>query len=151
MSPLRPTRGDFVYEALRLIGTRYHWGGKHPSVGLDCSGLVTYLVWKLCGKDLRATHNTDALWAELPEAFNPKPGDLALYGGEGPMDVEHVMVLVLMRSDGTWLCVGAAGGDSTVLTEVRALEKNAKVKPKRAHTYRPDFRGFRSLSPFLAD
>lgn len=147
---MKVLRADFVYEALRLIGTPYRWGGRHPDVGLDCSGLVTHLLFKLCGKDWRATHNTDAMWANLPEAVNPRPGDLAFYGGQGD-DVNHVMILVLCRSDLNWLCVGACGGDSTTLTEVRALEKDAKVKPKRAHTYRNDFRGFRSLANFLSD
>lgn len=147
----KPWRADFVYESLRLIGTPYRWGGKHPDVGLDCSGLVTFLLWKLCNKDWRATHNTDALWTQLPEAINPRAGDLVLYGGKGPLDVEHVMVLVLQRPDSNWICVGACGGDDTVLTPERAQEKNARVKVRRAHTYRSDVRGFRSLTSFLAD
>lgn len=147
---MKPWRADFVFEALRLIGTPYRWGGKHPDVGLDCSGLVTHLLYKLCGKDWRATHNTDALWRYLPEAIVPKAGDLVLYGGQGD-DVNHVMVLVLQRPDTNWMCVGASGGDSTVTTPERARQKNARVKVKRAHTYRGDVRGFRSLSLFLAD
>lgn len=147
---MKVLRADFVYEALKLIGTPYKWGGKHPDVGLDCSGLVTHLLFKLCGKDWRATHNTDALWAYLPEAMNPKPGDLALYGGQGD-DVSHVMLLVLCRSDLTWMVVGAAGGDSTTTTLEIARQKGAAVTPKRSHAYRGDFRGFRSLGHFLAD
>lgn len=147
---MKVLRADFVYEALRLIGTPYRWGGKHPDVGLDCSGLVTHLLFKLCGKDWRATHNTDVLWGQLPEAINPKPGDLAFYGGQGD-DVSHVMALVLYRPDASWMVVGAAGGDSTTTTPEAAVAKDAKVKPKRSHAYRADFRGFRSLGLFLAD
>lgn len=41
--------------AQKFIGTRYRYGGNHPSRGFDCSGLVQY-SYKLAG--LRVPRNT---------------------------------------------------------------------------------------------
>ncbi len=35
-------RGSIAELALSMVGTRYRYGGAHPSDGFDCSGLVYY-------------------------------------------------------------------------------------------------------------
>ncbi|MDR2209222.1 MAG: C40 family peptidase [Azoarcus sp.] len=37
-------RKEIVKRALGLVGTEYRYGGGNPREGLDCSGLVTYVV-----------------------------------------------------------------------------------------------------------
>ena len=116
----------------------YIWGGRGP-LTFDCSGWVTYNLYKAGGPDWRKTHNSDSLWAALPPTEKPFPGDLAFYGP--PHDITHVMVWI---GDG---CVaGACGGDSTTTTLEAAFESGARVMRKATHLYRKDFRGFRRFT-----
>lgn len=128
---------NFLHEVLRLVGTPYLWGGKTPQ-GLDCSGLVTYALWRAGGPDWRQTHGS----ANLREACAkpegpPRPGALAFYP-------RHVMVHV-----GLGVVVGACGGDSRTTNLAIAERKGARVMSKATHVYRPDFLGWGDL-PGLA-
>lgn len=124
-----------------FAGVPYIFGGKSRN-GIDCSGLVTCSLFEIGGPDLRATHNTDKLWVELPQTIVPEPGDLAQYEG-------HVVILVRRRTDGPWVCIGANGGKSGTLTVPLADAAGAFVRLVPSHLYRPDFRGFRSIQPYL--
>ena len=35
---------EVVIQAMALLGTPYRWGGEDPATGLDCSGLVLFVV-----------------------------------------------------------------------------------------------------------
>lgn len=135
---VRPLRSEFIRVSLELLNTPYIWGGKDPEIGLDCSGLVTHVLWRLGGPDWRFTYNSARLYDELRTTEAPLPGDLCFYGG-GNGHISHVMV---------WLGVcgmvyGAAGGNSDVKTQADAWSRNAKVKLKTSHLYRPDFKGWK--------
>ncbi len=139
-------RKKFLQVVFDLMGVDYIWNGKDRR-GLDCSGLVTLALYEAsgCKLDLRATHNTDALWDELEETAIPDQGDLALYGSnkDDPDDMDHVMVV----GGGGWL-FGASGGGHTCTSVEIARERNAKVKAKYGVNYREGFRGFRTLPKF---
>ena len=65
-------------------GWRYVWGGRDPSVGFDCAGLVMYCanqVWGM-GYDLMYT-NAERLYSMCTHisAAEAKPGDLVFYRG----------------------------------------------------------------------
>lgn len=139
------TRRAFVRRCLELLAARpgYVWGGRTQQA-LDCSGFVTVALQLAGGPDLRATHNTDALWTGFPRVTEPEPGDLALFYGpfsKGPDDVEHVMVCV-----GLGLCIGMASGGSKDV-DAEASRQAGKVAAVRELTYRPDLAGFIRL-PF---
>ncbi|AFE05585.1 hypothetical protein COCOR_04035 [Corallococcus coralloides DSM 2259] len=154
-------RTTFLALVLDQMHKPYRWGAKgHHADGsrvFDCSGLVTWAWHQAGGKDWRATHNTDRLWAEcapVASAADLLPGDLVLYGraghttlhGSPPTDVDpdHVMVHV-----GAGVVVGASGGGSRTLTLADALKADAKVKVFTRFAYRPDVLGFRRL-PFVS-
>lgn len=134
----------FLECVLEQIGVPYLWGGKRPETGLDCSGLVTHALHKVLGQDWRNTHNTDKLWAQLAPIDFPRSGDLAFYGGAGPDDVSHVMVVLNLDGDED-LVVGACGGDSTTTTLREAVRRGARVRVRQGVHYRRDFRGYRKL------
>lgn len=146
-------RREFCALVLNQMKTFYRWGGKEPGTGLDCSGLVTWALWRAGGPDWRQTHNTDKLWNELSVPQMLRPGDLAFYGGKGlpeggrePKDVSHVMIWLFDPGGGSGgLVVGASGGDSTTIDAVAATKQGAYVKCHRTHLYRDDFRAFRTL------
>lgn len=144
MSAAEP-RVRFLVAALSRVNAPYVWCGKGPDA-FDCSGLVTWALREAGGPDLRATHDTHALWLALPPADAPLPGDLAFYGlGPDPHAVSHVMVLGPLG-----VVFGAAGGDHTTVSLVEAMRRRARVRVEPTAMYRPGFRGYRSLEPYLS-
>lgn len=139
-------RRKFLKVGLELMNTPYIWGGK-DTTGVDCSGVVTFALFHTTGGrvDWRFSHNTDLLWLKLPPIVDPQPGDLAFYGGKDGDDVDHVMVCL-----GHGMVFGACGGRPDMKTAAQAAKWDARVKVKLSHLYwESQFRGFRSLAPFL--
>lgn len=137
-----PLRSNFLYTALGLTGTPYLWGGKNPAHGgLDCSGLVTHSYFAAGGPDWRNDHNAESLFVHLEETEAPKAGTLCFYGPTGR--ATHVMVWL----GACGLVFGATGGDHSTTSLDAARARDAKVKLKTSHLYRPDFLGWRNL-PF---
>lgn len=70
---------QIVMYAYGLLGTGYRFGGRNPEAGLDCSGMVSYIVEQVSGK--RLPHNA----ARIAGATRPidrdelQPGDLVFF------------------------------------------------------------------------
>lgn len=70
---------EMVVFALGLLGTGYKFGGRNPEAGLDCSGMVSYIVEQVSGK--RLPHNA----AQIAGLTRPiertelQPGDLVFF------------------------------------------------------------------------
>ncbi len=70
---------ELVMYALGLLGTGYTFGGRNPEAGLDCSGMVSYIVEQISGR--RLPHNA----ARIAEITRPiavselQPGDLVFF------------------------------------------------------------------------
>ena len=146
--------------ALRHLGDPYVWAGQGewavrrdaqgqgqivsagelgcPGMGFDCAGLVKRAHFAAAGTgavDLRSWWSASDLFWHLPEA---REGDLRLvFYGQG--DVASHIEFDL----GNRLRLGANGGDSTTLTYMHALHRNAKVRI--GFEGRGDRIGFRSL------
>jgi hypothetical protein len=133
------TRDEFVAGCLALQGLPYRWGGKDPKMGLDCSGLVTWVAYVLGGRDRRGTHNSERLRLEWEELVEPQAGDVALYGPpKGP--AVHVVVCLGGPHD---RIIGANGGNRSVTTIEAAHDKRAFVKTHPSPHYRADLIGYR--------
>lgn len=71
--------GEMVLFALGLLDTGYRFGGRNPEAGLDCSGMVAYIVESISGQ--RLPHNA----AQIAEYTRPialhalRPGDLIFF------------------------------------------------------------------------
>ena len=69
-------------QALKMVGTRYHFGGATPSSGLDCSGLVQYSYGRT-GVSLPRNTEQQRL-ASLPvRRAELRRGDLVFFDQEG--------------------------------------------------------------------
>lgn len=70
---------EMVIFALGLIDTGYRFGGRNPDAGLDCSGMVSYVVEQVSGR--RLPHNA----AQIADRTRPvslavlQPGDLVFF------------------------------------------------------------------------
>jgi cell wall-associated NlpC family hydrolase len=91
--PVTPSRGattyfsledesharEMVLFALGLLDTGYRFGGRNPEAGLDCSGMVAWIVENISGK--RLPHNA----AQIADRTRPiqlsqlQPGDLVFF------------------------------------------------------------------------
>jgi cell wall-associated NlpC family hydrolase len=74
---------EVVLYALGLLDTGYRFGGKNPEAGLDCSGMVSYIVEQVSGRKL--PYNA----AGIAERTRPvatqalRPGDLVFFNTLG--------------------------------------------------------------------
>jgi cell wall-associated NlpC family hydrolase len=70
---------EMVIYALGLLGTGYRFGGRNPEAGMDCSGMVSYIVEQVSGR--RLPHNA----AQIARITRPvsvselQPGDLVFF------------------------------------------------------------------------
>ena len=70
---------EIVVKAIALVGTEYRWGGSHPNSGLDCSGLVTYVVEQTSRRSLPHHAATIALMTRPIKLKELAPGDLVFF------------------------------------------------------------------------
>jgi cell wall-associated NlpC family hydrolase len=72
-------RQEIVLYALGLLDTGYRFGGRNPDAGLDCSGMVSYVVEKASG--LKLPHNAAAIAARTRDIEREAlaPGDLVFF------------------------------------------------------------------------
>ena len=84
-------RSDIVAEAEKYIGITYHYGGKTPSPGFDCSGFLTY-VFGQKGLPIRGSSKTLAKMGRKKSINAVETGDLAFFGSNGK--VTHVALVV---------------------------------------------------------
>ena len=76
-------RQEVVLRAFDLLGTEYRWGGRDPRNGLDCSGMVSYVVERVSRRTL--PHNA----ASIAKVTRPikldelAPGDLVFFNTLG--------------------------------------------------------------------
>src|SRR5574337_1622120 len=70
---------EIVMMSFGLVDTGYRFGGRNPEAGLDCSGMVSYVVEQVSGK--RLPHNAAEIAAlTRPVARNDlRPGDLVFF------------------------------------------------------------------------
>lgn len=70
---------EMVIFALGLLDTGYRFGGRNPDAGLDCSGMVSYIVEQISGQ--RLPHNAARIAALTRpiEVEALRPGDLVFF------------------------------------------------------------------------
>ncbi|MDD3354777.1 C40 family peptidase [Zoogloea sp.] len=74
---------EMVIYALGLLDTGYRFGGKNPEAGLDCSGMVSYIVEQVSGRKL--PYNAAGI-AQRTRPISSKairPGDLVFFNTLG--------------------------------------------------------------------
>ena len=128
--------------AFRLLGKPYNWGGDDPMVGFDCSGFIVEVL-KSCGRLPRKGDWTADILMNygFPETQELAPGVLVFWGRARATHIEMIYDVV----DGIPLTIGAAGGDSRVITIEDAIRQNAYIKLRPMRTGSIAFR-----DPFLA-
>ena len=75
--------GEIVLFSLGLIDVGYQFGGRNPEAGLDCSGMVSYVVEQVSGK--RLPHSASQIAAITREIRRDelRPADLVFFNTNG--------------------------------------------------------------------
>lgn len=85
-SPSRTANGQgtkVVRYAKSLIGTPYHYGGRSPKTGFDCSGFVDYVFLKARGINLpRRSQDISHVGVRI-KGNQLRPGDLVFFSSQG--------------------------------------------------------------------
>lgn len=94
LNPIANVTGDFatvMSEILKYNGQEYVWGGKSPSSGFDCSGLVAWGL-KQIGINLPSPASLQYDMTVPISASEAQQGDLIFFKGTygGPNHVSHV-------------------------------------------------------------
>jgi cell wall-associated NlpC family hydrolase len=68
------------FHALLALGMPYHFGGRSPETGFDCSGLVAHVFERAWGMLLpRSAHEQAAVGKPIRRLNELEPGDLVFY------------------------------------------------------------------------
>ncbi len=83
-------RKKFIDLGMEYKGTTYVWGGKTPTPGFDCSGLISYTAKLSLGIDIKG--NAQDIYNQTsPVSLNEAlPGDLIFFKGESDTRITHV-------------------------------------------------------------
>lgn len=65
--------------ALSMIGANYHFGGKNPKIGFDCSGLVSYVFSHAASVKLTGSAADMAHQGRRIDKAYLRPGDLVFF------------------------------------------------------------------------
>ena len=74
-----PRAHEVVLFSLGLIDTGYRFGGKNPDAGLDCSGMVSYVIENAAGVRLRGSDSDLAQQSRPVNGEGLRPGDLVFF------------------------------------------------------------------------
>jgi len=87
--------------AQNFLGIPYHYAGRAPRTGFDCSGFTSYIL-KEFAVNASASSRTQATQGDKIELENVLPGDLVFFGYGGR--VHHVAMVVECTAEGI-MCV----------------------------------------------
>jgi cell wall-associated NlpC family hydrolase len=119
-----------THEAVRQVGTAYHYGGRSPETGFDCSGLVAHAFEEAWGLELPRTAQALAKAGKPVRRADLRPGDLVFYNTRN-RPYSHVGIYI---GEGRF---------------VHAPRRGAKVRIESLETryWRSRFNGARRLAP----
>lgn len=128
------TKEKFLIQLMQDIGVWYQWAGT-GNYGFDCSGLVQK-HFSILGFKFPYDFTAQGLYSFIGVTahevmFEPRMlGDLSFYGDKNK--ITHIGICLDEE-----LMVSARGGDSQVVTEEIARQRNAKVEVTKIY-YRND-------------
>lgn len=104
---------DVVLFALGLVDTGYRFGGKNPSAGFDCSGMVSYIFQNAAGVQITGSAADMAQRGKPVDVRELRPGDLVFFNTQN-RPFSHVGLYI---GDGRFVHAPSGGGRARVRTE----------------------------------
>ena len=110
---------EVVLYSMGLLNTRYRFGGKNPSAGLDCSGMVSYIYRQAI--DVKVTGSA----ADIARQGRPvarqdlRPGDLVFFNTR-QFSFSHVAIFI---GDGRFIHAPSSNGGIRIDTLANSYYK----------------------------
>ncbi len=122
------TKSKQIVELARTqLGTPYHYGGKSPATGFDCSGLV-YYVFNQNGINVPRSSYNYKNWGEKIPIAEAKTGDIILFTGwKDSLRIGHVGIISKVNTNKIWFIHSSSGKKHTKVIETN-LQKSAYMK-----------------------
>lgn len=109
---------DLIQYAEQYEGWPYVWGGRSPSDGFDCAGLVEWCANQVFGMDIDTTYtNAASLFSDYCDqisAADARAGDVVFFRGTYGDDVNYISHVLIYCGQG--IAYGAGDPISYVLT-----------------------------------
>lgn len=102
-------RYEVVQSARQYLGLSYHYGGRTPETGFDCSGFTSH-VMGLFAIPLSPTSRTQALEGEEVPLELVRPGDLITFRRSRKRAVSHVAMVVDNNEAGVFIIHSTSRG-----------------------------------------
>ena len=102
--------------AQNFTGITYHYAGRSPRTGFDCSGFTSYIMQEFDVKVscASATQSKQGVQISLDEVL---PGDLVFFGSPKSGHIQHVAMVVECGSDGI-ICVHSTSSRGVVVENI---------------------------------
>lgn len=110
-----------------FLGKPYIWGGSHPSLGYDCSGLVQEILASV-GLDPFGDQTAQTLYHALKQSdeftdiIKPQPGTVLFFGSK-TSGITHTAFAITSEH-----MIEAGGGGSKTITVKDAVHQQAFVR-----------------------
>ena len=122
-------RSAVVLSALSLLDTPYRYGGREPSTGFDCSGLIGFVYRDAAGISLpRSTRELIVMQAPNVGKEGLQTGDLIFFATNGGSQVSHAGIYV---GEGRFVHAPATGGTVKLDSLSKAYWQKAYLSAKR--------------------
>ena len=76
-------RDEIVMYSMGLLGTPYVWAGESPEQGLDCSGLLVYILRQVLGRTMPHYTGSIAEMTRPVQRSELAPGDIVFFNTTG--------------------------------------------------------------------
>ncbi len=101
---------DVLFQAMRLEGSRYKFGGNSPDTGFDCSGFVNYVFNQAANVELPRTTGGLSRIGQSVAPDELEPGDLVFFNTRSSA-YSHVGIYI---GDGDFIHAPRAGKTVTI-------------------------------------
>jgi NlpC/P60 family len=100
--------------AQNFTGIHYHYAGRSPRTGFDCSGFTSYILQEFDVKVSAASSAQSKQGAQI-SLDDILPGDLVFFGGKGR--IQHVAMVVECSAEGI-ICVHSTSSRGVVVENI---------------------------------
>jgi NlpC/P60 family len=102
--------------AQNFTGIHYHYAGRSPRTGFDCSGFTSYIMkeYDIKVSSSSSTQSTQGAKISLDEVL---PGDLVFFGSKKSGRIQHVAMVVECSAEGI-ICVHSTCSRGVVVENI---------------------------------